>query len=82
MSFTLRRAPLIFAAALCLLPQALLAQTTAGSATTAPLPSDPNATRLLFAPTARMLPRGGGYLGDYEVVMPFGLRPVPPLDRA
>ena len=70
MSFTLR-APLIIAAALCLLPQSLHAQTTPGATIAAPLPPDPNTTRLLFAPTARMLPRGGGYLGDYEVVMPF-----------
>jgi hypothetical protein len=34
-------------------------------------PSDPNATRLLFAPTGRSLRRGEGYLGVYYFVMPF-----------
>ena len=33
--------------------------------------TDPNPTRLLFAPTARALPRGRGYVALYEVVMPF-----------
>jgi len=32
---------------------------------------DPNRTRLFFGPTARSLPRGRGYLGVYELVMPF-----------
>lgn len=34
-------------------------------------PADPNPTRLFFGPTARSLKRGEGYLGVYEVVMPF-----------
>lgn len=34
-------------------------------------PTDPNPTRLLFAPTARSLKRGEAYLGVYEVYMPF-----------
>lgn len=34
-------------------------------------PADPHNTRLFFAPTARMLKRGEGYLGIYEVVVPF-----------
>ena len=34
-------------------------------------PEDPNRTRLFFGPTARSLPRGRGYLGVYELVMPF-----------
>ncbi|MGH9312789.1 MAG: hypothetical protein ACRD09_06495 [Vicinamibacterales bacterium] len=34
-------------------------------------PADPNATRLLFAPTGRALKRGDGYFGVYEFVMPF-----------
>lgn len=34
-------------------------------------PQDPNRTRLFFGPTARSLPRGRGYLGVYELVMPF-----------
>ena len=33
--------------------------------------SDPNPTRLFFAPTARSLERGHAYLGVYEIVMPF-----------
>ena len=32
---------------------------------------DPNNTRLLFAPTARAIPKGQVYLGVYEVVVPF-----------
>jgi hypothetical protein len=35
------------------------------------MPSDPNATRLFFAPTGRSLPRGQVYLGVYEFLMPF-----------
>lgn len=34
-------------------------------------PRDPNATRLFFAPTARALEKGEGYLGIYEFLMPF-----------
>jgi hypothetical protein len=34
-------------------------------------PSDPNRTRLFFGPTARALPRGRGYLGVYELFVPF-----------
>lgn len=34
-------------------------------------PDDPNPTRLFFAPTARALPKGEGYFGVYEVMMPF-----------
>jgi len=34
------------------------------------LPADPNATRLFFGPTARALPRGQGYLGVYELLLP------------
>jgi hypothetical protein len=34
-------------------------------------PEDPNRTRLFFGLTARSLPRGRGYLGVYELVMPF-----------
>lgn len=34
-------------------------------------PEDPNRTRLFFGPTARSLPRGGGYVGVYELIMPF-----------
>lgn len=34
-------------------------------------PSDPNATRLLFSPTGRSLKRGEGYVGVYEIIMPF-----------
>lgn len=33
--------------------------------------ADPNRTRLLFAPTARPIPRGTGYLADYYVFFPF-----------
>jgi hypothetical protein len=33
--------------------------------------ADPNATRLLFGPTARAPARGSGYLGVFEIVMPF-----------
>jgi hypothetical protein len=36
-----------------------------------PQPADPNRTRLFFGPTARALPRGRGYLGVYELVVPF-----------
>jgi hypothetical protein len=32
---------------------------------------DPNRTRLLFAPTARALGRGQGYVADYYLVLPF-----------
>jgi hypothetical protein len=32
---------------------------------------DPNATRLLFAPTGRSLKRGEGYVGVYQVFAPF-----------
>jgi hypothetical protein len=32
---------------------------------------DPNTTRLFFSPTARTLPRGGGYFGVYELFIPF-----------
>ena len=32
---------------------------------------DPHATRLFFAPTARAIPRGEGYLGVYELFFPF-----------
>ncbi|MEO8910291.1 MAG: hypothetical protein ABI408_08690 [Gemmatimonadaceae bacterium] len=31
---------------------------------------NPNETRLFFAPSARMLPRGDGYVSDYEVFFP------------
>lgn len=34
-------------------------------------PADPNATRLFFAPTGRALPRGEGYVGVYQVLLPF-----------
>ena len=34
-------------------------------------PADPNPTRLFFAPTGRSLPRGAGYFGVYEIVLPF-----------
>ena len=34
-------------------------------------PEDPNRTRLFFGPTARSLPKGRGYVGVYELVMPF-----------
>lgn len=34
-------------------------------------PSDPNATRLFFAPTGRSLPKGRGYFGVFEFLMPF-----------
>jgi hypothetical protein len=34
-------------------------------------PADPNATRLLFSPTARSLRRGEGYVGVYEFLLPF-----------
>lgn len=32
---------------------------------------DPNATRLFFSPTGRSLPENGGYLGVYELFIPF-----------
>ena len=35
------------------------------------VPADPNATRLLFGPTARSLEAGQGYLAVYEILMPF-----------
>jgi hypothetical protein len=35
------------------------------------IPADPNATRLLFSPTARSLNKGQGYVGVYEFVLPF-----------
>lgn len=35
------------------------------------LPVDSHNTRLLFAPTARSLRRGEGYVGFYEAVLPF-----------
>ena len=31
---------------------------------------DPNATRLYFAPTGRMLEKGGGYIADYYLFFP------------
>lgn len=34
-------------------------------------PQDVNETRLFFAPTARTLPRGAGYISAYMVVLPF-----------
>ena len=34
-------------------------------------PQDSHDTRLFFAPTARSLPRGEGYVGVYEIVLPF-----------
>lgn len=33
--------------------------------------SDSNRTRLFFGPTARSLPRGTGYVGVYEILLPF-----------
>ena len=33
--------------------------------------ADPNPTRLFFGPTARSLKQGAGYVGVYEVVLPF-----------
>jgi hypothetical protein len=33
--------------------------------------ADPNPTRLFFGPTGRSLKRGTGYLGVYEVLLPF-----------
>jgi hypothetical protein len=35
-----------------------------------PAPADPNATRLLFAPTGRPLPKGDGYFSDHYVLFP------------
>ena len=34
-------------------------------------PADPNPTRLFFAPTGRSLKRGEGYVGVYEILLPF-----------
>lgn len=34
-------------------------------------PADANATRLLFSPTGRSLRRGQGYVGVYELILPF-----------
>lgn len=34
-------------------------------------PSDPNSTRMLFAPTARSLAKGEGYIAVYEFLLPF-----------
>lgn len=34
-------------------------------------PQDPNPTRLFFAPTARAVGQGRGYLGVYEIFFPF-----------
>ena len=34
-------------------------------------PYDSNTTRMLFAPTARSLPKGEGYVGVYELLLPF-----------
>lgn len=34
-------------------------------------PADSNPTRLLFAPTARSLKKGSGYIGVYEFLLPF-----------
>ncbi len=33
--------------------------------------ADPNPTRLFFAPTGRAIPRGEGYVGVYEILLPF-----------
>ncbi len=33
--------------------------------------TDPNRTRLLFAPTGRAVPDGSGYIADYQVFFPF-----------
>ena len=33
--------------------------------------ADPNPTRLFFAPTARSLKQGTGYVGVYEILLPF-----------
>lgn len=33
--------------------------------------SDPNRTRLLFAPTARAVPEGKGYVANYQIFFPF-----------
>ena len=32
--------------------------------------TDPNYTRLFFAPTARALKKGSGYFADYELIFP------------
>lgn len=34
-------------------------------------PADSNSTRMLFAPTARTLAKGEGYIGVYEFLLPF-----------
>jgi hypothetical protein len=34
-------------------------------------PADPNPTRLFFAPTGRALRQGEGYVGVYEIMLPF-----------
>jgi len=34
-------------------------------------PADPNPTRLFFGPTARSLRQGDGYVGVYEILLPF-----------
>jgi hypothetical protein len=47
----------------------LFAATPARAQDTAPAP--PNATRLLFGPTARALPKGQVYFGVYEFLAPF-----------
>ncbi|WP_412070117.1 hypothetical protein [Rubrivirga sp. IMCC43871] len=36
-----------------------------------PVRTDPNRTRLLFAPTGRAIPDGSGYVADYQVFFPF-----------
>jgi hypothetical protein len=33
--------------------------------------ADPNPTRLFFGPTARSLKQGAGYVGVYEILLPF-----------
>jgi hypothetical protein len=37
---------------------------------------DPNRTRLFFAPTGRMLPRGEGYVGVFQFLFPFAATAV------
>lgn len=34
-------------------------------------PADPNPTRLFFGPTGRSLKKGAGYVGVYEILLPF-----------
>ncbi len=34
-------------------------------------PADPNPTRLFFGPTGRSLKKGSGYVGVYEILLPF-----------